>query len=122
MMLYHRTTVSLARGIVRDGFEDEKWSFGADDDSGQPLIALGVWLTDHPVTPEDGPPGPALVEVTLHVPESTIAPFEITGVFEETRLWVIPATLVNKHADVRIGGVDARSSWFHEQMEEETED
>jgi hypothetical protein len=119
LQLYHRTTVSEARAIVQEGFQDEKWSFGADEHTGEPLLAVGVWLTDRPVTSEDGPPGPALLEVALELPEETLRAFEIGGVFEETRLWVIPAPLVNRNAAIRIGEVDARSSWFHEQVEEE---
>lgn len=119
MLLFHRTAVSQAREIVRDGFRDEKWSFGPDEQTGQPLLIRGVWLTDRPVKREDGPPGAALLEVSLGLQEHDLSSFEVTGVFEDARLWVIPASVVNQTARVRIGEVDGRSSWFHEQVEEE---
>lgn len=119
VILFHRTLVSLAREIVKDGFADEKWGFGDDEDSGRALTAVGVWLTDRPVDPDDGPPGAAVLEVVLDAPEDELAGFEIHGVLPEARLFVVPAAYVNPRANIRIVGVDARSSWFHEQVDDE---
>ena len=119
MLLFHRTSVSQARAIVRDGFEDEKWSFGSDELTGKAVKAVGVWLTDRAISSDEGPQGAAVLEITLTVPEAALIPFEICGVLEDAQLWIVPARVVNQHAGITISGVDPRSSWFHEQMDEE---
>jgi len=121
MLLFHRTLVSLARGIVKEGFGDEKWRFG-EDGLGETFTAEGVWLTDRPVDLEDGPPGAAILEVQLDLSDEALDAFEVRGVLDDVRLFVVPAAVVNPHAQIRISGVDARSSWFHEQVDEEKEE
>ncbi len=121
MLLYHRTSVSLARGIVRDGFEDDKWSFTSDEETEAPLKAVGVWLTDRPLPPEEGPVGAAVLELTLPLPEAALSLYLIEGVLAEAKLWIIPAKVVNQHSGIRLSGVDARSSWFHEQYDDSDE-
>ncbi len=118
MLLFHRTSVSRARTILRDGFENDKWNFGSDELTGEPVNAVGVWLTDRPPSEGDGPPGAAVLEVTLTLPEEALAPFAVHRVLAETQLWILPARIVNEHAGIRLSGVDARSSWFHERIEE----
>jgi hypothetical protein len=122
MQLFHRTTVSEAAGIMKGGFQDEKWSFGTDDPVEARLKVLGVWLTDKPLPWDDGPPGAATLEVTLDLPESQINAFEIKGVLDDARLFVVPANLVNPRSRMRIGGVDQRSSWFGEQIDDDEDD
>jgi hypothetical protein len=119
MLLFHRAAVSEAREILRNGFQDEKWSFGEDELTGEQVKAVGVWLTDRALSSEEGPQGAAVIEVTLTLPEAALIPFEVCGVVENAQLWIIPARVVNQHAGVTISGVDPRSSWFHEQAEEE---
>jgi hypothetical protein len=114
--------VSQARTIIRDGFQDEKWSFRSDDFSGDAMTAVGVWLTDRPLTSDEGPPGAATVEVTLPLPETALAPFAVQGVLSDAQLWIIPARVVNQHAGIRVSGVDARSSWFHQAVDEEADE
>lgn len=121
MQLFHRTSVSQARAIIRDGFRNEKWRFGSDDVTGEALKVLGVWLTDRPPTDDEGPPGAALLEVTLALDEAALASFEIRGVLAGSQLWIVPAGLVNQHASIRLTEVDARSSWFHDRIEEPEE-
>ena len=121
MLLFHRTLVSLARGILKEGFGDEKWRFG-EDGLGETFTAEGVWLTDRPVDLEDGPPGAAILEVQLDLSDEALDAFEVRGVLDDVRLFVVPAEVVNPHAQIRIAGVDARSSWFHEQVDEEKEE
>ena len=122
--LFHRTTVSQAGTIIKNGFQDEKWSFGSDDehDGEARLKVTGVWLTDRPLAWDDGPPGSATLEVTIDVPESQVATFEIRGVLDDARLFVVPANVVNPHAKVRIEGVDQRSSWFGEKVDDEEDE
>ncbi|MBI4501483.1 MAG: hypothetical protein HY700_10010 [Gemmatimonadetes bacterium] len=118
MLLFHRTSVSEARAIVRDGFRDEKWSFGTDAVTGEAVKAVGVWLTDRVLPAEEGPQGAATLEITLTLPEAALSPFEVSGVIEDAQLWIIPARVVNQHAGISISGVDPRSSWFHERVED----
>ena len=118
MLLFHRTSVSQARAIVKDGFNDEKWSFASEDITGKAVKAVGVWLTDRPLSRDEGPEGAAVLEITLPLPVEALAPFAVEGVLEEAQLWIIPARMVNQHAGIRVSGVDPRSSWFHEEIDD----
>ena len=107
MVLYHRSTISGAREITKNGFEDEKWSFGLRDAlTGETIKAFGVWLTDRPLTVGEGPPGDAILEVHVDFSEETLQAFELIGVFEDVRLWVVPSEIVSPHSQVRILAVD----------------
>ncbi len=84
MVLYHRSTIAGAREIIKHGFDDEKWSFGLRDAlTGETIKALGVWLTDRPLSLEEGPPGDAILEVRVDYSEETLQAFELLGVFED---------------------------------------
>jgi len=113
LTLYHRTTIGQASEAIRQGFQDEDWTFGIRDsrarDGDVPIS--GVWLTDQPLSPVDGPPGDALVEVTVNLSEASLETFEIEGIFHGTKLWVVPAELLNPHAEARIKEVDPNTSW-----------
>ncbi len=116
LTLYHRTSIGQASEAVRHGFKDEPWTFDirdsrARDDEG-PLE--GVWLTDQPLSAVDGPPGNALLEVTVDLSESSLETFEVEGIFFGTKLWVVPAELLNPHAKARIADVDPNTSWQFE--------
>lgn len=115
MLLFHRTSIANARQIVQNGFADDKWSFGERDvGKGEDLKKLGVWLTDRALSSEEGPQGDAVVEIDLDLSEESLFPFELTGMFVDARLFVIPSELVNPHSTMRIGQVDPRTSWWHE--------
>jgi hypothetical protein len=122
--LFHRTTVSQAGAIIRAGFQDEKWSFGSEDESEAEarIKVTGVWLTDRPLAWDDGPPGSATLEVTIDLPEAQVGTFEISGVLDDARLFVVPANVVNPHSKMRIEGVDQRTSWFGEKIDDEDDD
>jgi len=113
LTLYPRTSIGQAGEAVRHGFKDEPWNFEIRDsrarDDEVPLE--GVWLTDRPLSAVDGPPGNALLEVTVDLSESSLETFEIEGIFHGTKLWVIPAELLNPHAKSRIADVDPNTSW-----------
>ena len=107
MVLYHRSTIPGAREIIKHGFEDEKWSFGLHDAlTGETLKAFGVWLTDRPLSVDEGPPGDAILEVRVDFSEEALQAFELLGVFEDARLWVVPTEIVSPHSQVRILAVD----------------
>ena len=116
--LYHRTSIGDARTIVRNGFEDQKWRFEHEDAGPEDVKkAVGVWLSDRPLDQEEGPHGDAVLEVALDVSEDSLGSFQLEGVLWDARLWIVPAELINAHANVRILNVDPRTSWFHERPE-----
>jgi hypothetical protein len=107
MVLYHRSTIAGARQIIKNGFEDEKWSFGLRDAlTGETVKAFGVWLTDRPLAVGEGPPGDAILEVHVDFSEEALQAFELIGVFEDVRLWVVPTEIVSPHSQIRILAVD----------------
>ncbi len=116
MLLFHRTTIGDARTIVKKGFDDAKWRFLdlEETGAGREVKVVGVWLSDRPLGEDEGPGGDALLEVDLEVSESALEPFEIEGIFWDAHLWVVPAKLVNANAQIRILGVDPRTSWWYE--------
>ena len=114
MRLYHRTSIAEAVEIGRRGFRDERWSFALRERDGLEVKLTGVWLTDHPLTASEGPPGDAQMEVEVALGEDTLAAFELEGVFLDTRLFVVPAEVLSTHIRVRILEVDPRTSWFHD--------
>lgn len=121
--MFHRTSIAEAREIVQQGFLDEKWAFHVLDGEGsRPVKLAGVWLSDRPLSEDEGPDGDAVLEVELGLPEESLGRFELENVFWDARLWVIPSRLLNAHARVRIHGVDPRSSWFYEAADDEPED
>ena len=123
-VLFHKTTIAGARAVAKGGFVDEKWSFGMQDNrTGEPVKLIGVLLTDRPLGRDEGPQSAdATLEVHMAMEEQTLLPFEIEGVTEGTRLFVIPANLVNEHARVRILEVDPRTSWWYEAKEVDEEE
>ena len=120
MLLYHRTSIGDARTVMKEGFEDDKWAFGLRDvQTGENIKSVGVWLTDRPLSIEEGPPGDAVLEVKLDLSEETVLAFEIEGLFADARLFVIPAELVNSHSKVRFLNVDPKSSGWFEAVSDE---
>lgn len=115
MVLYHRTSIADARQILKDGFGDTEWDFGLRDVStDEDVVVEGVWLADRPLAEAEGPPGDALLEVALELPEEQLQPFELAGMLWNARLWVVPADALNGHCTARMVRVDPRSSWgFH---------
>lgn len=122
MILYHRTSIAEAREIAKRGFTDEKWAFRLRGEGEEPTKMTGVWLSDRPLTEEEGPDGDAVLEVTVGVDEGTLQRFELDSVFWDARVWVVPAQLLNPHVSVRILEVDPRTSWFFEALETDDEE
>lgn len=114
MRLYHRTRIATAVEIGRSGFRDERWSFQLRDEGGMEVKLTGVWLTDRPLGESEGPPGDAQLELEVELSEETLSAFELEGVFWDTRLFVVPAEVLNTHVRSRIMEVDPRTSWFHD--------
>ena len=115
LVMYHRTSIGQGSEAVRHAFQDEEWNFGIRESRARDEDNLiGVWLTDRPLSVAEGPPGDALLEVKLDLSEDAIQAFELEGIFYDARLWVIPAELLNRLAEVRIKEVDPNTSWSYE--------
>jgi len=111
VLLFHRTTVAEARRIMKEGFVDETWNFGARARPGDDVPSVGVWLSDRALEPMiEGPEGDAVLEVSLELSEATLEPYRMEGLLGAAHLWILPAELVNRLATVRIGTVDPSSS------------
>jgi hypothetical protein len=57
------------------------------------------------------PPGDALLEVTVELPQEQLQAHELNGMLWNARLWVVPAESLNGHCTVKMVRVDPRSSW-----------
>ena len=118
MILYHRTTIAEARGIMQRGFQDQKWGFDVEGlVSDRRLKVVGVWLTDRVPEADDAPPGDAVLEVTVDPIPKTLQVFEVPGVLADGKLWVIPANVLNPVAKAHILRVDPRTSWWFKRGE-----
>jgi hypothetical protein len=120
VVLYHRTSIADARQILKEGFLDTEWDFGLRDAStGEDVVVTGVWLANRPLAEAEGPPGDALLEVTLELPEEQLQPFELDGMLWNARLWVVPADTLNEHSTAKMVRVDPRSSWGYNRIGDE---
>ncbi len=121
VVLYHRTSIADAREILKDGFVDTEWDFGLRDaNTDEDVVVTGVWLANRPLGEAEGPPGDALLEVTLELPDEALQPFELDGMLWNARLWVVPADTLNGHCTARMVRVDARSSWGYHRIGDES--
>jgi hypothetical protein len=111
-VFYHRTSIADARQILKDGFADTEWDFGLRDaNTDEEVVVTGVWLADRPLAVAEGPPGDALLEVTLELSQEQLQTHELDGMLWNARLWVVPADTLNRHCTVKMVRVDPRSSW-----------
>ncbi|MHC4789440.1 MAG: hypothetical protein ACYS8K_09605 [Planctomycetota bacterium] len=94
--LYHRTSAENARSIFEKGFRDGMGSYGVCRNSS------GVWLCSAPRDISKGPAGDVLLEVTLDLDESALAPYEWIDPDKPYREWLVPADLLNEHMVARL--------------------
>jgi hypothetical protein len=99
--LYHAT--SAAQAILADGFRDWSGSYGlADAVEGTALILTGVFISDRPLSANDGAPvnwgdapGDGVFEVTI--PDDVdFAEYELIEEGKGYREWCVPAELLNR--------------------------
>ncbi len=120
VVLYHKTSIADARQILKEGYSDTEWDFGLRDaNTGEDVTVTGVWLSDRPLADAEGPPGDALLEVTLDLPDDQLQSFELNGMLWNGRLWVVPADTLNGHSQTKMVRVDPRSSWGFNRMSDE---
>ena len=120
MVLYHKTSIGDARQVLKEGYADTEWDFGLRDaQTGEEVSVTGVWLANRPLADDEGPPGDALLEVTIDLPEEELQSFELAGMLWNARLWVVPADTLNQHSGTKMVRVDPRSSWGFNRMADE---
>jgi hypothetical protein len=119
-VLFHKTTIGDARGILKEGYSDTEWDFGLKDaQTGEEVTVTGVWLSNRPLEDNEGPEGNALLEVTVDFSDEELLTFELTGMMWNARLWVVPAETLNAHSRTKIVRVDPRSSWQFGRLSDE---
>jgi hypothetical protein len=91
VQFYHRTPRSNAVHILSEGFKDGEGFYGCEVT--EPLC--GVWLSQYPLTEDDGARGDMIFEVILNRAESELADFEIINEGATYREWCVPAAIVN---------------------------
>lgn len=117
IVLYHKTSIADARQVLKEGYADTEWDFGLRDaKTGEDVTVTGVWLANRPLADEEGPPGDALLEVTVDLAEEALQSYELAGMLWNARLWVVPAETLNSHSQTKMVRVDPRSSWGYNRM------
>ena len=93
MKLYHLTTRDKARTILREGFRDNRDSYGTD----QPWY--GVWLSDRPLDSNDtgNVTADTILAVGLDREIDALSDYEWVQEGQSYREWLIPSDFVNKH-------------------------
>jgi hypothetical protein len=89
VILFHRTTVKAALGILDDGFVDTSGSHGIGN------RLEGVFVADRPVDGNEGTKDDVILKIELSLTEDAIAEFEIVEEGKPYREWILPAKLVN---------------------------
>lgn len=92
---FHRTSAHAA--IAADGFRDATDRYMADREFS------GVWLSDTPLDRNEGAHGDALLAVDL--PAAVAATLDVYEWVEDGkpyREWLVPAALLNDHAQVEL--------------------
>ena len=114
LTLYHRTSIGEARTFVQRGFVDTDWDFGLQDArTGEDTVVTGVWIADRPLGQAEGIQGDAVLEIVLDAHLDDLREYELEGMLWDTRVWVVPADMLNAQAKSRILAIDPNSSWFH---------
>lgn len=96
MRLFHRTSVDAARVILNSGFKDGTGKYMTTNKYS------GVWLSNVPLTLNEGADGDTLLEVNLDLPDEELQLYEWAEEGKPYREWMIPAALINTRARVRI--------------------
>jgi hypothetical protein len=87
MLVYHRTDHSEA--ILRDGFRDGEDTYGTAHEY------RGVWVSDEPLTWQEGAEGKAVLR--LDIPETLFVEYEWVEEAKPYREALIPAAELNRY-------------------------
>lgn len=89
MKVYHVT--DSADAIARGGFRDGEGSYGFVN-----FRLTGVFVSDEPLSVNEGAIGEQVLEVTLADDETALIDYEILEDAKPYREWCVPAELLNR--------------------------
>ena len=96
VILYHRTTRQNAEAIAKEGFKDATGTYFTNQEF------FGVWVSSEPLDANEGACGDVLFEITLTVPETSIADYEWVEEGKPYREWLMPAAMINARATLKL--------------------
>jgi hypothetical protein len=99
-ILFHRTTAANAAAILAEGFRDGTGYYLTN----RPWT--GVWLSDEPLDSNEGAEGDTLLRVVLDA-AVRLERYEWAESGRSFREFLVPAALINAHAEVTIIDEDA---------------
>jgi hypothetical protein len=94
--LFHRTSAKVAKAIVQSGLKDGTGNYLTENEYS------GVWLSNVPLDADEGARGDTVLEVTLDISEKELEEYEWVEEGQPYREWLIPASLINGKAIVRV--------------------
>ena len=97
MKLYHTTTLEGAEIIKRQGFRDNRGSYGLSYENGTPFYISGVFFSDRPLDCNDGLSQDVSQVFVIEIPCDVIDPYELVEEGKGYREWCIPTVVVNKY-------------------------
>ena len=105
MRFFHATTQKSANAILREGFRDGEGSYmfspeDLEEAFGRPTLS-GVFVASGPTSSQDGAAGDVVLELELS-DEFDVTPWAIEEEGLEVWEWLIPASFLNEHAQVRL--------------------
>jgi hypothetical protein len=92
--LFHVTTADRAARILKEGFKDGRGKYLTDQ------VFEGVWLSDQPLSENEGAKGDTVLEVRSDVRLSELDYWEWKQENKPYREWLIPAEYINKNATI----------------------
>lgn len=101
ILLFHRTTAPRASAILTDGFRDGTIHYGLE------TTFEGVWVSNVPLTPDQGVKGEAVLRIAIGVAEEELAEYEWKEERLKHREWLIPAEVLNSRAQIALDGCES---------------
>src|SRR4051794_34383441 len=89
MIFFHRTNREAARLIRVNGFQDAGGYYMSETQSS------GVWLSEEPLSEQEGARGEVLLRVTVNETEADLHDYEKTAEGSTYREWQVPAAILN---------------------------
>jgi hypothetical protein len=102
MILYYRTTRQNAEAIAKEGFKDATGTYFTNQEF------FGVWVSSEPLNANEGACGDVLFEITLTVPETSIADYEWVEEGKPYRGWLMPGRNDKCACHIEAGQLDDR--------------
>ena len=96
LRMYHVTSPANAEAILRSGFRDAVGYYLTADKH------TGVWLSDVPLSSNEGAIDGAVLEVVFRVDDAKLARYEWIEDGKPYREWLIPAARINGRTFVRM--------------------